>query len=72
MPASAGWSRIAALHKSDPQKLTAAAGPTTAAVELVISTPDWLQCTTGFYIYGAGWMAADRPVCAILHLVGSV
>ena len=34
MPASAGWSRIAALHKSDPQKLTAAAGPTTAAVEL--------------------------------------
>ena len=33
------------------------------------AAPDWLHCTTGHWMMTAGWLSADRPVCAILHLV---
>ena len=39
--------------------------------DLVGAAPDWLQCTTGYWMMTAGWLSADRPVCAVLHLVES-
>ena len=38
-------------------------------LDLVAAAPDWLHCTTGHWMMTAGWLSADRPVCAILHLV---
>ena len=38
-------------------------------VDLVAAAPDWLHCTSGHWMMTAGWLSADRPVCAILHLV---
>ena len=37
--------------------------------DLVGAAPDWLTCTTGYWMVTAGWPAASRPVCAVLHLV---
>ena len=39
--------------------------------DLVVAAPDWLHCTTGHWMVTAGWLSADRPVCAVLHLVES-
>ena len=39
--------------------------------DLAGAAPDWLTCTTGHWMQTAGWLSADRPVCAILHLVES-
>ena len=39
--------------------------------DYVVAAPDWLHCTTGHWMMTAGWLSADRPVCAVLHLVES-
>ena len=38
-------------------------------VDLVGAPPDWLYCWSGYWMIGAGWMAARPPPCAFLHLV---
>ena len=43
----------------------------TQYLDLVGAAPDWLHCTTGKWMMSAGWLSADKPVCAVLHLVES-
>ena len=39
------------------------------SVDMVGGAPDWLHCTTGWWMLSAGWPASRRPVCTVLHLV---
>ena len=68
-----GWVRR--LHwvekATRPSERGSDSGTGSHGASLVAAAPDWLHCTTGHWMMTAGWLSADKPVCAILHLVES-